>query len=581
MAINPLQNISSLVQDVTGVTAGGVATVTGAAPITSTGGNNPQIGLTTPLATAFGGTGAASLANIVTADGLTPLTAGWNAGAFQITSLNSEDCLNASEYGVVANGSLTVSATGTDQTANFIAALTAAITAGKKLRLNAGIFKFTQNVVLPDIFGVTTGVHINIEGAGNPAGLGPIGATAPQAGGTILKFWTAAGINAISDLPGNSYPMISLVNLEIQGPDTDVTATSGNGIHITNTYARVNFVNVDVNHFRGGKGYYLGGTGGPENGSFINCTASYDDVGFSFNGASNATQIHNIGVQICVTRGVEILDSSSVNIRGGVIQNNPRNGLFIQGSSDCTIDGVYFESNNSTGPNNFYSVNVYGAAGHVNNNIRLVGLHFSGANDILNIDSSAGGSYYTTVESCHFIAVGPTVGAGALYTLFIVSPGGTVTDTGTQTTQIFSAATAASIFGSDVTVKGNFVATGNGTLTGNVVAKSGGLITLANGANNNLALPAAGTNYVISGPTLTYSISGIAGGADGRIITLVDGTSQIWTVLHNAAGSSAGNKIYTPGGATLTMGAGGYMGLTLQYTTSLGGGVWLIVGRSN
>ena len=122
MAINPLQNISSLVQDVTGVTAGGVATVTGAAPITSTGGNNPQIGITTPLALAFGGLGGT--VQPVLTDGSTPLTSNWPAGSFNINSLNSTAWTNVAQKATGGTGAIGSPWTGWDTAITWTAGVT-------------------------------------------------------------------------------------------------------------------------------------------------------------------------------------------------------------------------------------------------------------------------------------------------------------------------------------------------------------------------------------------------------------------------------------------------------------------------
>ena len=99
-------------------------------------------------------------------------------------------------------------------------------------------------------------------------------------------------------------------------------------------------------------------------------------------------------------------------------------------------------------------------------------------------------------------------------------------------------------------------------------------ITLANGANNNVTLPAnAGTLYV-SGPTGAYSIQGIAGGSQGKKLTIVNYTTQTMTVNYNDAGATAGNKILIGGLANLAITQ--YGSVDLIYIN--GASAWFVTG---
>jgi hypothetical protein len=144
MALNPIQDVSTLVQDITGVTAGGVTNVTGAAPITSTGTNTPQIGLTTPLAVVYGGTGG-TVAPVLT-DGSRPLTANWAASNSivtpeSITSANSQNTLNIVAYGADPTGA----ADSTTAVTNALAALPAN---GGSIYVPYGIYKLASAVTV-------------------------------------------------------------------------------------------------------------------------------------------------------------------------------------------------------------------------------------------------------------------------------------------------------------------------------------------------------------------------------------------------------------------------------------------------
>jgi hypothetical protein len=79
--------------------------------------------------------------------------------------------------------------------------------------------------------------------------------------------------------------------------------------------------------------------------------------------------------------------------------------------------------------------------------------------------------------------------------------------------------------------------------------------TLANGANNNV-VTGTGTFIPIIGPSGAFSISGFAGGTDGRIIHVFNTVAVAMTIANEGAGSSAANRITTLTGADVTLRAG-------------------------
>ena len=101
-------------------------------------------------------------------------------------------------------------------------------------------------------------------------------------------------------------------------------------------------------------------------------------------------------------------------------------------------------------------------------------------------------------------------------------------------------------------------------VNGAVSYREGTALTLTNGANSNIAL----TDYSffrITGPTAAFSITGFAGGNDGRVLTIMNNTSQVMTLTHQAT-STAANQINT-GGTNTTIAASGIA--TLYYNTNL------------
>lgn len=77
-------------------------------------------------------------------------------------------------------------------------------------------------------------------------------------------------------------------------------------------------------------------------------------------------------------------------------------------------------------------------------------------------------------------------------------------------------------------------------------------LTLSNGVNNDAA---PDTYYAyVTGPTATFSVSGIAGkGYGGELFVLINGTPFAMTLQNMNAGSTAGNRVWTGTGADVTV----------------------------
>lgn len=93
-------------------------------------------------------------------------------------------------------------------------------------------------------------------------------------------------------------------------------------------------------------------------------------------------------------------------------------------------------------------------------------------------------------------------------------------------------------------------------------------LTLANGANNNVAIPTRGRYFEIAGPTGSFSLSGLAavgGNIDGREVEIANFIAQQFT-LTNAATSSAANQLLTLTGADIVK--AGIAAVKLRYSAS-------------
>jgi hypothetical protein len=114
-------------------------------------------------------------------------------------------------------------------------------------------------------------------------------------------------------------------------------------------------------------------------------------------------------------------------------------------------------------------------------------------------------------------------------------------------------------------------------VNGGFALREGNALSLANGSNNNVAATGAAF-YRVTGPTAAFTITGLAGGTDGRIVTLYNTTTQRMTVANNSVSSTDANRILTLTGANMTT-PPGPNALQLQYNSTLQR--WLVIGGQN
>ena len=98
------------------------------------------------------------------------------------------------------------------------------------------------------------------------------------------------------------------------------------------------------------------------------------------------------------------------------------------------------------------------------------------------------------------------------------------------------------------------------------VAPTTSILTLANGANSDIALPATELVRIV-GPTGSFSISGFVAGTDGRKLRCYSTVSQTCTLTNNAT-STAANRILTLKGSDLALRTTAPAFFTLSYSTA-------------
>lgn len=101
-------------------------------------------------------------------------------------------------------------------------------------------------------------------------------------------------------------------------------------------------------------------------------------------------------------------------------------------------------------------------------------------------------------------------------------------------------------------------------------------MTLVNGDNHDV-LVGAYSFYKITGPTAMFSITGMSGGVDGKIVVLYNLTNQPMMIVNNSSLSAAGNRILTMSGDIVTPADSSSM--MLQYSAAEG--AWLVISKSN
>jgi hypothetical protein len=84
------------------------------------------------------------------------------------------------------------------------------------------------------------------------------------------------------------------------------------------------------------------------------------------------------------------------------------------------------------------------------------------------------------------------------------------------------------------------------------VALGEGNLTLANGANSNVA-PGYTTYIRIIGPSAAFSTTGFSGGDKGRLMIVRNTVAFDWTISNESGSSDAANRIITSTGADVTL----------------------------
>lgn len=311
-------------------------------------------------------------------------------------------------------------------------------------------------------------------------------------------------------------------------------------------------------------------------GNTANCTSGRFCVEQEVNGATAGTFYNNYNVQtINSTGGSNVItgigQSISISDTGSTSGNTIR-GLFLDttgtSNTNTEINGLWVRnpSSNSgnllrlqTGTTDRYLVSntaalahTYGATGSSTaHTLTLNSASGTQANGILVDRNGSGG---TTTNGIH---ISNTAGAithgltfsGTFSTTLINAPNFTVTNAG-------------GITGSALTL----------TSVGNFATQRNTTDFTTTGTSNNVNL-GTGALFRLNGAS-AQTITGLAGGADGRRITIVNAAAQAATISNNSGSSTAANRITTGTGTDLSLPSGGSIELIYDSSASL----WRVVG---
>jgi parallel beta-helix repeat protein len=308
--------------------------------------------------------------------------------------------------------------------------------------------------------------------------------------------------------------------------------------------------------------------------NYINASGTSSGAGIYTEGDDNVVTGNT--VTNSANTGIEVHYSNNSVFTSNKISNSANQGFYLVGWGTNTLgrdniisDNVFTDNGGSTANNSIY---LSVADGNTITGNSITDTSHSTTNYAINISDPGSDANYVSDN---------TLG------------GGTINDASDATGGF-------TIYGGQLNLSGNFVIDPSGTvelqsntnITGTLgvsalTTLSGGLTVTTGG---NVAFQRSTTNYTATGTQTDVSfgtgslfritsaspvtINGIAGGANGRVITLMNASSSTVTIGDSAG--SAGNQVKTGTGSALLLLAGS--AIQLQYDDS--SSVWRVIGAA-
>ncbi|MDP4229841.1 MAG: hypothetical protein Q8916_05480, partial [Bacteroidota bacterium] len=278
--------------------------------------------------------------------------------------------------------------------------------------------------------------------------------------------------------------------------------------------------------------------------------------------------------------------NSTITNAHGLYVENPLLGFGIQNSSITNFNGVYIENltvgttkraffyDGSSG-NAPVAITSLGQLGigrsdptqslEIRNGNILLSNNNNTAGELRLAEPSSSGSYYSSFKS-------GAQTANINYTLPTALPAA-------NNGLLISSTAGVLNWGSNLAWDNTNARLGANTTSPNTTADINGDLAMrengftASNANNN-DISIGNFSFVrMTGPNAAFTITGIAGGNNGKMVILYNSTNQNMTISHNDNNSVASNRIYCKGGANVTVGQYGVA--TLIYNSS--DSRWIVV----
>jgi len=290
-------------------------------------------------------------------------------------------------------------------------------------------------------------------------------------------------------------------------------------------------------------------------------TASYNTVsGNEFKANTTA------GIQLILTSTYNTIDGNMIYDSGNTTVNN---GIYISASDNNSItsNNIYDTTHSSSN----YAIYVFDSTSDANyladNSLGGGSINDNGTGTIMGGQLNSSGNFVVQPAGTIDLHANTTVTGSLTATTSVLAP--TIDTASAGTLSIGTTNATAITLAKNTTVTANLTVTNAGN-----VAFERGTDFSTTGTSNDVSF-GTGALFRLTGAS-AQTITGIAGGANGRIITLVNAASQAATIANNSGSSSAGNKIITGTGANITVVAGG--SISLVYDS--GDSVWRVVGAA-
>jgi YD repeat-containing protein len=456
---------------------------------------------------------------------------------------------NAKAFGAKGDGT-------TDDTSTVQAAITAA--AGRPVYMPAGTYVITSNVnyntSASSVF--TPGLRLYGDGTDKTFIDNRVanGACITSSSTSSNKFQLGGYVRDLTikttTSPATSHGIDLKAVYQFTISNVHVIGLSGDGMRVTSALGDADASNIVV---------------------FEGCRLENCNIGINCNFSSGVTQPSFLRADNCFFSG-----NITAGYRWMGLQGIMTNCSFVL----TTGPGLLIPYNNSNNAQFFAACNTFENNGSPQVKIdSLQGGEFYGLEFASTVSASTAGIYLAqsgsgSVSGCRIEGTRVRIGSGYNpHTLFTLGANATLNVISNTFWQSYDA-TGQTRYSVHASAYGNRI---SDSFSAVQVGSSAGVtsLTLANGANNNVALPQDGTVYMITGPSGAFQVNGFANAYDGRLLELHNGSGQTMTVNYEAAGSTAANRIRTEGATNITVNNGGT--ICFRYIASISR--WVVTGK--